>query len=310
VTQTTQGEGATEQPHLTLREWGSRISATARSRLPLLLLRRKTPGSVAAFYDLVTPDARLTFGDNFHFGYFATGQETLAQAHDALTDLVMGLARIEPGSRVLDLGCGIGAPAIRIARSCDCHITGVNGSREQLRQGRLLVEEAGLSDRIDLRRGNALALDLPDGSFDSVLCLETATAICCTPGTETRLVSEIRRVLKPGGHVGFCDFIFTQPPTPRESKAMHAIFNFTGLEPMADWAALFREAGFTVSELRDLTEFTKPTWSLEAIEQRSALIAGRYPNFIVKNALRQMAEAGPAYTRCGVYPSFSAQKSQ
>ena len=108
---TGKAEGPTELPRLTLREWGSQIWGMLRSQVPWLLLRRRTVGGVAAFYDMATSEARLSFGDNFHYGYFVTGRETLAEAHDALTDLVMGLARVKPGSQVLDLGCGIGAPA-------------------------------------------------------------------------------------------------------------------------------------------------------------------------------------------------------
>lgn len=306
---TGESEGPTELPRLTLQEWWSQIWGLARSQVPWLLLRRRTVGGVAAFYDMVTSEARLSFGDNFHYGYFATGRETLTEAHDALTDLVMGLARIQPGSQVLDLGCGIGAPAIRIARSCDCRITGVNASREQIRQGRLLVEEAGLSDRIDLRRGNALALDLPDASFDSVLCLESAGSICGTPGTEAQLVSEIWRVLRPGGHVGFCDAVFTQPPTGRESRALRMMFYCTGREPTVDWPGRFREGGFMISDLRDLHAFTLPTWNREAVEQRSARYAHRYPKFIAKRSARQLAETLPALNR-GTYPAFSAEKQR
>lgn len=310
MAQTGQAEGPTEPGHLTPLELVSRLTGMARAQLPWLLLRRKTVGSVAAYFDGTLDDTRLTYGDNLHFGYFATGRETLAEAHDALTDLVAGLARIEPGSQVLDLGCGIGAPAIRIARKCDCRITGVNAGREQIRQGLLLIHEAGLSDRIDLRHGNALALDLPDGSFDSVLCLESATNICGIPGTETRLVSEIWRLLKPGGHVGFCDFVFRQPPTRPESRALRTMFHCTGYEPTVDWAACFRDGGFTVSEFRDLHEFTKPTWNPEAVLRRSMPVEQRYPKFWIKLGLRHVTTMAPAVVRCGAYPAFSAQKQQ
>jgi cyclopropane fatty-acyl-phospholipid synthase-like methyltransferase len=95
--------------------WG-RLPAP-RARLPWLLRRRRTVGGVAAYFDLITDDGRLFFGDSFHFGYFPGGRQTLTQALDAHTDLVCELAGIRPGMRVLDVGCGIGEPARRIAAS-------------------------------------------------------------------------------------------------------------------------------------------------------------------------------------------------
>jgi O-methyltransferase StaMB len=299
-----------EVSRLTSQEWRSRASAVIRSQLPWLLYRRPTVSGVAAYFDLVTDDTRLFFGDSFHVGYFRTGHEALGEAHDALTDLVAAHARVSAGSSVLDLGCGIGAPAIRIARAVDCRITGVNASREQVRQGRVLVDQMGLSDRIDLRYGNALALDLPDESFDAVICLEAAGNICVAPDAQPRLLSEIWRVLKPGGHVGFCDFVFAHPPARREGRALRAFFYCTGREAFVDWPAHFRDRGFTVAECDDLHAATLPTWArvLEAYSLRSADLEGRYGKLIASHAIRQVLEMVPAIVRCGAYPAFSARK--
>jgi hypothetical protein len=59
-------------------------------------------------------------------------------------------------------------------------VIGVNISREQVREGRLLIDALGLSEQVELHRGNALSLAFPDRSFDAVLCIEVAADICVT----------------------------------------------------------------------------------------------------------------------------------
>jgi cyclopropane fatty-acyl-phospholipid synthase-like methyltransferase len=292
---------------LTWREWRSRLWALARCQLPMLM-RRPTVAGVAAYFDLVTDDTRLFFGDSFHLGYFATGDETLPEALTALTDLVTKLARVMPGSRVLDLGCGIGAPAARIADRHHCRVIGVNISLEQIRQGRVLVQQAGLADRIDLRLGNALTLDVPDASVDCVICLEAAGNICITASTEARLVSEIWRVLKPGGHVGFCDFVLAQTPTRRERRALRTLFYEVGLE--RDWPTRFREGGFEVLDYRDIHAATLPTWdrALDLYALRASDFERRYGKAIARRSVQQVREMAPAIVRCGSYPAFRAEK--
>jgi len=109
----------------------------------VLLTGRRTAASVGAYFDLITDDGRLFYGDSFHLGYFRQGIESLGEALDAHTELVAEMARLEAGMQVLDVGCGIGAPAVQIARRQDCQVTGINVSREQVRQGRELVEAHG-----------------------------------------------------------------------------------------------------------------------------------------------------------------------
>jgi cyclopropane fatty-acyl-phospholipid synthase-like methyltransferase len=305
-----QEHGRAEARRLTLREWGSRAYAMLRSQLPWLIHHHRTVAGVGAYFDLITDDGRLFFGDSFHLGYFRTGTETLHEAHDALTDLVTGLARIKPGSRVLDLGCGIGEPAVRIARGTGCRIVAVNASREQVRQGRLLVARAGLADRIDLCRGDALALESPDECFDSVVCLEAAGDICVTREAKDRLVSEIWRVLRPGGHVGFCDLAFVEAPTPREDKTLRAVLYHTGSELVTDWPTRFLHGGFKVEDYRDVHAATLPTWRhvQEVYALRTTEVDRRYGKMITRRMRRQVRDMVATITRCGSYPTFSAQK--
>jgi cyclopropane fatty-acyl-phospholipid synthase-like methyltransferase len=70
-----------------------KLWAATRMALPVMLRGRRTAGGVAAYFDLITDEGRLFYGDSFHFGYFRTGSETLAEALDAHTDLVAEMAR-------------------------------------------------------------------------------------------------------------------------------------------------------------------------------------------------------------------------
>ena len=192
-----------------------KVRAAAWMGLPLLLAGRRTAESVGAYFDLITDEGRLFYGDSFHLGYFPRGGESLGEALDAHTDLVAALARVSTAASVLDVGCGLAAPALRIARRYGCRVTGVNISREQVRQGRDLIATAGLSARVGIRRGDARALEFPDGSFDAIVCLEAAGAICVTEPGKGRLVGELFRVLRPGGYVGFSDLALRATPRPQ-----------------------------------------------------------------------------------------------
>jgi SAM-dependent methyltransferase len=158
----------------------------------------------------------------FSFRVLPGGWQSLAQALDAHTDLVCELSGIRPGMRVLDVGCGIGEPARRIASRIDCEIVGLNIGCGQVRRGRELIARAGLAARVDIRHGNALHMPLPDGGFDAAICLEAAGDICVRAADKPRLLAELRRVLRPGGQVGFSDLVFDRPPTAAEDRALRS----------------------------------------------------------------------------------------
>ncbi len=255
-----------------------KLCAATRMALPVMLRGRRTAGGVAAYFDLITDEGRLFYGDSFHFGYFRTGSETLAQALDAHTDLVAAMARPRGEQRILDVGCGLGAPALRIAERYGCEVTAVNISREQVRQGRLLIEQRKMSDRVRIVRGDGRALDFPDGSFDAIVCLEAAGDICVSEEDKERFVRELYRVLRPGGHVGFSDLALHTNPPPTDNHTLRAVLYHRGEELVTDWPAHFRRHRFSVIESHDIIVETMQTWHrTQAIyEQRRSEVVHRY----------------------------------
>jgi cyclopropane fatty-acyl-phospholipid synthase-like methyltransferase len=266
---------------------------------------------VGAYFDLVTRDSRRFYGDNFHFGYFPTGAETLLEAHDAHTDLVAGLAHLEMGQRVLDIGCGLGAPAIRIARRYGCAVTGINISREQVRQGRLLVAQQQMAERVELTFGDACRMPFADASFEAIVCIEVAGDICVAEADKQRLVSEMFRVLRPGGRVGFSDLALLGPPSRQDARTLRSVFYDEGSGRVTAGPAIFAGHGFAVSGYRSILEQTMPTWDRvgEVCSGRDGELARRYGRAIARRTCAQIARIPEILSRLGTFPVFAAQKA-
>jgi len=97
------------------------------------------------------------------------------------------------GEKVLDVGCGAPAFLVRQYARGGANVIGVDISPRSVEIARENVKIAGLEARVEV--GNAEALDFPDDTFDFVT---SAGVLHHTPDTE-RAVSEVYRVLKPGG---------------------------------------------------------------------------------------------------------------
>ncbi len=102
------------------------------------------------------------------------------------------------GGEILDVGCGFAAVPIEIARAIPgVRIRGIDLGRPLLGLGKQLVEEAGLTDRIQLAEGDALKTGFSDDSFDIVVNT-FLLHIVEDPGI---MLGEIERVTRPGGHI-------------------------------------------------------------------------------------------------------------
>src|SRR6516165_8944066 len=84
-------------------------------------------------------------------------------------DYIVRLLNQPDGSQALDIGCGICANAVRLARR-GYYVTAADYSEPILEQARANVDKSQLADRITIRREDILGLSFPDNHFDLVLC--------------------------------------------------------------------------------------------------------------------------------------------
>lgn len=83
--------------------------------------------------------------------YFERGDETLAQAQEKKIDHILTKLQLQPGQRLLDIGCGWGALVMRAASKFGARCVGVTLSNNQFELARERVRQAGLQDRIEIR---------------------------------------------------------------------------------------------------------------------------------------------------------------
>jgi phosphatidylethanolamine/phosphatidyl-N-methylethanolamine N-methyltransferase len=96
---------------------------------------------------------------------------------------------------ILEVGVGTGLALPLYHR--DKNVTGIDFSHDMLAKAREKVEEKQLPQVVALRQMDARALDFPDASFDTVAAMHILSVV---PEPE-RVMAEIARVLRPGGHV-------------------------------------------------------------------------------------------------------------
>lgn len=110
------------------------------------------------------------------------------------------LLGLKDGERALDLGCGAGRHVHAMYYHAKCHVVGIDLGFEDVKRtragfGQIPDMEPQTQRAYSLSVGNALSLPFPDASFDKIICSEVLEHI---PDYK-QAVSEIERVLKPGG---------------------------------------------------------------------------------------------------------------
>lgn len=112
-------------------------------------------------------------------------------------------ADIQPGQRVLDLGCGTGTLAIMVKRAVpEAEVVGLDADPQMLQMARAKATQENIAVQFD--QGMTFALPYPDESIDRVMSSLMIHHLK-TPDKD-RTAREVYRVLKPGGQLHVIDF--------------------------------------------------------------------------------------------------------
>lgn len=171
----------------------------------------QSSSSVANAYDQWTNDYLLEklWGEHIHLGYYprSSHKEDFRQAKVELVHQLIkwsGLINLPPGSRVIDVGCGIGGSSRILAKDYGFDVLGITISPEQVRRAAELTPE-NLSCRFEVM--DAMKLNIQKGSFDGVFSIEAGPHM---PDKQL-YADEMLRVLRPGGILVVADWNIRDP---------------------------------------------------------------------------------------------------
>jgi 2-polyprenyl-3-methyl-5-hydroxy-6-metoxy-1,4-benzoquinol methylase len=155
---------------------------------------------------------REAFGDDIGQSSWITADEQ---------DKFLVLLNLSAGKTLLDVACGSGGPALRIAEKTGCSLVGIDVHQQAVETATSLAAERGLAQRSKFQVADATAtLPFSDANFDAITCVDAINHLPNRPS----VIAEWARLLKPGGRLLFTDPItVTGPLTSAEITVRSSI---------------------------------------------------------------------------------------
>jgi demethylmenaquinone methyltransferase/2-methoxy-6-polyprenyl-1,4-benzoquinol methylase/phosphoethanolamine N-methyltransferase len=172
---------------------------------------------------------------------YEMGRSLLFGLDTRLWRMVLELAQVGPGQKVLDVGCGTGALAIAAVTVVGPagEVCGIDAAPEMIQVSRRKASRTG--SRIDFQVAVIEQLPFPDGHFD--LVMNTLVMHHLPDEVKRKGLGEVYRVLGPGGHFVAVDLQL--PKTPFAKVVGHLFLGHHMAEnDISDSIDPLREAGF------------------------------------------------------------------
>ena len=169
----------------------------------------------------------------------------------AATKYVLDRLGLDSGTRLLDVGCGIGGTS-RMAAMAGAEVTGIDLTPDFVEAATSLTERVGLADRASFVTTPGESMPFAEGSFDAAVMVHVGMNI---PGKE-EVFAEVHRVLAPGARFAVFEQMRTADGDLPYPMPWAVDERSSFVETSAEYVAHLERAGFTVEEVEDRTAST------------------------------------------------------
>jgi SAM-dependent methyltransferase len=151
---------------------------------------------------------------------------------------------------LLDVACGAGGPALRIAATTGCSVVGLDVHEQAIATASSLAVRRGLAQRTDFQALDAAEpLPFSDATFDAISCIDAINHFPDRPP----VIAEWARLLKPGGRLLFTDPTTLTGPLTNAEIAERSSAGFYLFVPPGYDESVIRQCGLQLKVVEDVT---------------------------------------------------------
>ena len=217
-----------------------------------------TPEHVGDHYDRLAPLYLHLWGNCLHHGLWDRhSPASISEGTTRLLDLLAAPLSLNPGSRVIDIGCGYGSDAHRLAGEHGALVTGLTVSRSQAASA--AENRPPSRGKVRVLHGDWLENDFAPQSFEAALAIESLDHMPDKPA----FFGELARTLITGGRAALSCWTAAPAPTVPESLLLDYLCQagaLSSIETLQYYRRLATKAGLAVLATQDLTTRVAPTW--------------------------------------------------
>ncbi len=162
-----------------------------------------------------------------------------------------GWLELGSSSRLLDVACGSGGPALHLVQQTGCEVVGVELYVEAVASGNRMALDAGMETRARFVQADASqSLPFDSGTFDAILCIDAINHLA----NRHRVLADWARLLTAGGRLLFTDPLTVTGVLGSDEIATRTSIGYGLFVPLGENERLLVEAGLSVVTVEDTTE--------------------------------------------------------
>lgn len=215
---------------------------------------------IRSHYDLSTPFYRLLWGPHIHHGLWEANESPRA-AQLQLTERLATLAGVSAEQVLVDVGCGMGASSIHLAKTRGCRAVGVTISPLQRRWAAVAARWQRVANRTAFRCADAEQIEFQPESIDVVWSVECTEHLFDKP----RFFERAATWLKPGGAMAICAWLAGDTSDAARTQQVQDVcegFFCPSLGTADDYLRWMEQAGLRVDNWYDWTARVSRTWEI------------------------------------------------